>query len=137
MGAALLNFIPGGMTFADYFGFGDCPRAELPLRFLLGLAPAMLHRGYLVDPAFVNLEAGKGPSTGMACLVCAGVAGTEAVKILLGRGRVLAAPHGVHFDAYRNKLVRTWRPGGYRNPLQRATQAIAARQLAAMKARSR
>jgi hypothetical protein len=68
----------------------------------------------------------------MACQICAGIAGTEALKILTGRGTVLAAPHGVRFDAYRNKLVRTWRPGGYRNPLQRITQAIARRQLAAM-----
>lgn len=132
MGSALVNFVPGSMSFADYFGFDDCPPADLPLRFLLGLAPAMLHRGYLVDPSFVDLAARRGPSTGMACQICAGIAGTEAVKILTGRGKVLAAPHGVQFDAYRNKLVHTWRPGGYRNPLQRFTQAIARRQLAAM-----
>lgn len=132
MGGALVNFVPGSMTFADYFGFADCATADLPLRFLLGLAPAMLHRGYLVDPSFVDLAARRGPSTGMACQICAGIAGTEAVKILTRRGRVLGAPHGVQFDAYRNKLVHTWRPGGYRNPLQRLTQAIAARQLAAM-----
>ena len=132
MGGALVNFVPGSMSFADYFGFADCAPADLPLRFLLGLAPAMLHRGYLVDPSFVDLAQRRGPSTGMACQICAGIAGTEAVKILTSRGRVLAAPHGVQFDAYRNKLVHTWRPGGYRNPLQRITQAIARRQLAAM-----
>jgi len=134
MGGALVNFLPGAMSFADYFGFRDCPEHELPLRFLLGLAPAMLHRGYLVDPAFVDLASGRGPSTAMACEICAGIAGTEAMKILLGRGRILAAPHGVQFDAFRNKLVRTWRPGGYRNPLQRLTQRIAARQFASMRA---
>lgn len=134
MGGALINFLPGTMAFADYFGFRDCPERELPLRFLLGLAPAMLHRGYLVDPSYVDLDTGRGPSTAMACHICAGIAATEATKILLRRGRILPAPHGVQFDAYRNKLVRTWRPGGYRNPLQRLTQAIAARQLAALKA---
>jgi hypothetical protein len=46
------------------------------------------------------------------------VAASETVKILLQRGKVIAAPRGVHFDAYRNKLVRTWRPMGNRNPLQ-------------------
>jgi molybdopterin/thiamine biosynthesis adenylyltransferase len=134
MGGALVNFIPGSMKFADYFGFRDCAEADLPLRFLLGLAPAMLHRRYLADPSFVDLGDRKGPSTGMACQICAGIAGTEALKILLGRGRVLAAPHGVHFDAYRNRLVHTWRPGGYRNPVQRLTHAIAARQIARMSA---
>lgn len=134
MGAALLNFMPGGMQFADYFGLSECEEAEKPLRFLLGLAPAALHRRYLVDPTFVDLNARRGPSTAMACQICAGVAGTEALKILLKRGRVVAAPRGVHFDAYRNRLVHTWRPGGHRNPLQRVILAIAARQFAQMRA---
>ena len=60
----------------------------------------------------------------MGCQLCAGAAATEALKILLKRGKVMAAPHGMHFDAYRNKLVRTWRPGGNRHPLQRLTMAI-------------
>ena len=106
---------------------------EKPLRFLIGLAPAMLHRRYLVDPSFVDLASGRGPSTAMACQICAGVAATEALKILVGRGRVLAAPRGVHFDAYRNKLISTWRPGGYRHPMQRTLFALARRQFARMR----
>jgi len=129
MGAALLNFMPNGMSFANYFGFAQCPPADRPIRFLVGLAPGMLHRTYLADPSFVDLLEGKGPSTAMACHLCAGVAGTEALKILLGRGRVIAAPQGVHFDAYRNRLIRTRRPGGWRHPLQRAIEAVARRQL--------
>ncbi len=97
----------------------DGPEAEKPLRFLLGLAPARLQMGYLVDPSTVDLANRKGPSTIMACQLCAGVAATEALKILLGRGSVRAAPRGYHFDAYRNRLALTWRPGGNRNPLQR------------------
>jgi hypothetical protein len=130
MGAALLTFMPKGMSFADYFGFAQCAPADRPLRFLVGLAPAMLHRTYLADPTFVNLLEGKGPSTSMACQLCAGVAGTEALKILLARGRVIAAPHGVHFDAFRNRLVRTRRPGGWRHPLQRTIEAVARRRFA-------
>ena len=68
----------------------------------------------------------------MACQLCAGVAGTEALKILLKRGKVLAAPSGFHFDAYRNKYVRTWRPGGNRNPIQRLMISIIRRRLATM-----
>ena len=48
----------------------------------------------------------------MACELCAGFAGTYALKILLNRGDVPVAPRGIHFDAYRNKLTTTWRPGG-------------------------
>lgn len=130
MGAALLNFLPGRMTFAEYFGFGDCPETEKPLRFLIGLAPAMLQRRYLVDMSQVGLAEGRGPSTPMACEMCAAIAATETLKILLRRGRVVAAPYGIQYDAYRNQMIRTWRPGGYRNPLQRVVRRIARRQLA-------
>jgi sulfur-carrier protein adenylyltransferase/sulfurtransferase len=127
MGAALLNFVPGGMTFEQYFGWDGQPDHERALRFLVGLAPAGLHRRYLVDPSAVNLPERRGPSTIMACQICAGIAATETLKMLLGRGKVLAAPHGVHFDAYRNRLVRTWRPGGNRNPLQQLMLTVGRR----------
>ena len=129
MGAAVLNFLPGGMSFDDYFRLEDGPEAELPLRFLMGLAPARLQMGYLVDPSMVDLKNRKGPSTIMACQLCAGIAATEALKILLRRGPVRAAPKGYHFDAYRNKLALTWRPGGNRNPWQRLLIALAKRKL--------
>jgi len=127
MGTAVLNFMPGQMTFEEYFGWGDLPDADKALRFLVGLAPAGLHGAYLVDPSTINLEEQRGPSTIMGCQLCAGVAATEALKILLKRGEVLAAPHGYQFDGYRNKLVRTWRPGGNRHPLQRLAMIVVKR----------
>ena len=129
MGVAVLNFLPGGMGFNDYFCLNDGPEAEKPLRFLMGVAPARLQMGYLADPSAVDLANKKGPSTIMACQLCAGVAATEALKILLGRGPVRAAPKGYHFDAYRNKLMLTWRPGGNRHPLQRLAIALGKRKL--------
>ena len=129
MGAAVLSFLPGGMSFDDFFRLNDGSEAEKPLRFLMGLAPARLQMGYLADPSTLDLENHKGPSTIMACQLCAGVAATEAMKILLGRGSVRAAPRGYHFDAYLNKLALTWRPGGNRNPLQRIFIALAKRKL--------
>ena len=129
MGAALLNFLPGHMTFEEYFGWAGCSEHEMALRFLIGLSPARLQSAYLVDPAAVDLKARRVPSTGMACSLCAGIAGTEALKILLKRGGVSAAPRGVHFDAYRNTMAKTWRPWGNRNPLQRLALAIGRRKL--------
>jgi molybdopterin/thiamine biosynthesis adenylyltransferase len=129
MGAAVLNFMPGGMTFEQYFQLEGHSEDEQAIRFLLGLAPATLHRGYLVDPSTVNLRERRGPSTAIACQICAGIAATEALKIMLGRGHVRAAPIGMQFDAYRGKLRRTWRPGGNRHPLQRAALALARRTL--------
>lgn len=130
MGAAVLNFLPGRMTFEQYFGWGELDDDEKALRFLVGLAPAGLHGAYLVDPAAINLREQRGPSTIMGCQLCAGAAATEALKILLGRGTVLAAPRGYHVDAYRNRMVRTWRPGGNRHPLQRLAMMLARRRRA-------
>lgn len=129
MSAALLNFLPGSMSFEDYFQLAGQPELEKAVRFLVGLAPALLHRHYLADKTRVDLKARKGPSTVMACQLCAGIAATETLKILLKRGKVWAAPHGVQFDSYRNKLAHTWRPGGNRNPLNRLAIAIARHQL--------
>lgn len=129
MGAAVLNFLPGGMSFEEYFRFDDGPQSEWPVRFMLGLAPAGLQMRYLADPTAVDLAKHKGPSTIMACQLCSGVAVTETLKILLGRGTVRAAPRGYHFDAYRLRMARTWRPGGNRNPLQRIMIAIARKKL--------
>ncbi len=129
MGAALLSFLPGGMTFEEYFQLDNAPPEELPLRFLIGLSPLMLQRKYLVDPSRVNLREQRGPSTVMACQLCAGVAATEVLKILLRRGKVISAPWCLQFDAYRGRLVRSWRPGGNKNPLQRLVIALAKRQL--------
>lgn len=130
MGVALLNFLPGKMTFEEYFQLKGISEQEQLLRFLLGLSPAMLQVTYLVDETRVDLANHKGPSTPMACELCAGMAATHALKILLDRGKVPAAPWGLHFDAYRNRFKHTWRPGGNSNPMQRLALAIASRRLA-------
>ena len=127
--AALLNFLPGQMTFEEYFQVAGRPELEKAVRFLVGLAPALLHRHYLADKTRVNLKERRGPSTIMACQFCAGVAASEAFKILVQRGKVWAAPHGIQYDGYRNKFAHTWRPGGNRNPINRIAIAIAKQQL--------
>ncbi|HEX5128028.1 MAG TPA: ThiF family adenylyltransferase [Rhodocyclaceae bacterium] len=132
MGSAVLSFLPGRMSFEEYFRLEGHSEQEQAIRFLIGLSPAMLQRAYLADASRVNLAEHRGPSTIMACQMCAGFAATETLKILLGRGKVLAAPWGYQFDAYRNRFVRTWRPFGNNNPIQRVALWIARRQLAAM-----
>lgn len=133
MGTAVLNFLPGHMSFENFFGWGNLSDDEKAVRFLVGLAPAGLHRRALVDPSTVNLAERCGPSNSMGCQLCAGVAATEALKILLGRGKVRAAPYGFQFDAYRNKVVHTWRPGGNNHPMQRLALKIGMRQIARLR----
>jgi hypothetical protein len=130
LGAALLVFAPGGMSFEEYFGFEGCDEMEMAIRFLVGLSPAMLQRGYVADMSRINLAERRGPSSIAACQLCAGVAAIETLKLALGRQGVRAAPWGSQFDAYRMRYVRTWRPGGYRNPLQRLMRYLVRRQLA-------
>ena len=135
MGAALLCFLPGGMTFEEYFQVKGHDEPEQLLRFLVGLAPARVHMGYLVVPESIDLPNHRGPSTPIAVHMCASVAAGQVLKVLLPRGRVPAAPWGLQFDAYRNKLTRTWRPGGNAHPIQRLALALGRRKfLAALSA---
>lgn len=129
MGTALLVFGPGGMSAEDYFGFEGCDEMEMAIRFLVGLSPAMLQRGYVADMSRVNLAEHKGPSSIAACQLCAGVAAIETLKLLLGRSGVKLAPWGSQFDAYRMRYISTWRPWGHRNPLQRLMIALVKAQL--------
>lgn len=125
MGTAMLIFMPGHMTFEEYFRLEGHDEFEQGIRFLLGLAPARLHMSYLVDPTRIDLANRKGPSTGMACQLCAGVAATNALKILLKRGDIIAAPKGLHFDAFSNKLTHTCLRNGNQGLLQQLKIRIA------------
>ena len=127
MGVALLNFIPGKMSFEQYFQLQGHSAMDQQIRFLIGLSPAFLHNTYLVDKTRVNFADKKGPSTPMACELCAGATATEALKILLKRGKVQCAPWGYQFDAFRNKFKKTWRPWGNNNPIQKIAFYIASK----------
>jgi len=126
MGAAFLCFMPGKMTYEEYFRFEDKKSEEDQLiQFLVGLSPAMLQRSYLVDETSVSFKEKRGPSTIMAVNLCAGIAETYALKILLKRGEIISAPYGLHFDAYRNKFKKTWLPFGNAGILPRIMFYIA------------
>lgn len=118
MGVAFLYFKPGGMSFEDYFQLDGVSEDEQYARFIAGLSPRMLQRPYLADASAVNFAERRGPSTMMACDLCAGVMGTSVLKVLLQRGPLKPAPWVMQFDAYRQKLSFTWRPGGNANPIQ-------------------
>ncbi|GLX83867.1 hypothetical protein tloyanaT_01190 [Thalassotalea loyana] len=125
MGCAFLCFMPGKMSYEEYFRFEGKSEDDQLIQFLIGLSPAMLQRPYLVDETAVSFHEKRGPSTGMAVNLCAGIAETYALKILLNRGEILHAPYGMHFDAYRNKFVKTWRPFGNAGLLPRIMFMIA------------
>lgn len=126
MGTALICFTEDSMNYEEYFRFEDCKTEnEQLVKFLIGLSPSLIQRSYLVDPSTSDFIAKKAPSLPMGVKLCGGAAASYVLKILLGRGELVKAPWGLHFDAYKNKMVKTWRPWGNRNPIQRVMFAIA------------
>jgi molybdopterin/thiamine biosynthesis adenylyltransferase len=129
---AWLVFDPRGMSFDDYFDLHEgMDRWEQIIAFAVGLAPRATHLRYL-DLSAVDPQSGRGPSAGLACQLCAGVAAAETMKILLGRSPLRAAPCYSQFDAYRG-ILRTGRlRGGNRHPLQRLKRWYLRRRLRAL-----
>ncbi|MBU1396142.1 MAG: ThiF family adenylyltransferase [Gammaproteobacteria bacterium] len=128
-GASLICFKPDGMSFDDYFGFACCDDITMAVRFMVGMSPRLPQRHYLAYPEIVDFVKHRVPSLGMACQFAAGMAVTATMKLLLQRGGVKAAPHTEQFDAYLGRFYRCWRPGGYRNPLQKLAERIVISQL--------
>ncbi len=131
LGTSYIVFLPGGMSFEEYFRIEGLPKEQQYARFLLGLTPKGLHRDYLVDPSRLNLIEKKGPSSAAAVQLCAGVVGGESLKILLGRGKVRAAPHYHQFDVYRGRFVSGRLFLGNNNPLQRLKLKMVEQHIAA------
>lgn len=126
-GTGYLIFTPDGMSFEDYFRFEGKGETDRYVQFLMGLTPSMMHRAYLVDGSRTDLLDKRGPSTAIACQLCAGVAAAEATKLILGRGDVYAAPYYHHFDPYRGAFLRQRLEFGNGGPVQRAKSAIVSR----------
>jgi hypothetical protein len=105
------------MTFADYFQLEGQPENAQLRRFLVGLSPEALQLAALVDPTRLDIARRIGPSTVVGCELCAALTATNAVKILIGRGPIEAAPNSLHFDAYSGTLRLLSRPGGMSHPL--------------------
>lgn len=124
-GSAVLVFAPyRGMSFDEYFDVYDgMPEIEKYINFALGLAPKGLHIKY-IDKSKVDLKGKKGPSTIIACNMCAAMAGVEVVKILLNRGKVRPVPYFYQFDPYRLKFVKGKLRKGNKNSIQQLKKKI-------------
>ena len=127
--AALLVFVPGGMTWQKYFSMDLANSAEEKyVLFAIGTAPRGLQFSY-IDTSYVNFQEQRGPSLAPAVQMCAGVVATEVLKLLLNRGPVYAAPHYQQFDAYKCKYAKGKLRWGNKGPLQRLKFALVKRKL--------
>jgi len=118
-GTGYIIFTPQGMSFEDFFRFEGKAQEQQYLHFLFGLTPWPMHMRYLADTGRVDLARKRGPSTIIACQLCAGVAGASVVKLLLGRGPLYAAPYYHQFDPYLDRYRRGFLRWGNAGPLQR------------------
>ena len=117
------------MDFDTYFDLHDgMPPVDQFAAFTIGVAPAGTHWPYL-DLSEVKGKAARGPSAGLACQLCSGIAAVETAKVILGRKP--APPRSLlrEFDAYRCLLRRGRLIWGNRGPLQRLKRAILRRRM--------
>jgi molybdopterin/thiamine biosynthesis adenylyltransferase/nitroreductase len=118
--SAMLIFSPHtGMSFDEYFNITEkMAPPDTYLAFALGLAPRPTHIKYM-DLSRVDLESKAGPSLNIACQICSGMAATEAVRIILKKGKVKPVPWYFQFDPYLQKYRKGKLLMGNRNPIQR------------------
>lgn len=129
LGAGVLAFGPGGMSYENYFAISPgMSEEEKIIQFALGFAPEMHHLKYL-DPKSINLKARKGPSSIAGCKLCAGFITTQALLALLHPRELQLVPWYTYLDARLNRFHhrRLWL--GNRNPLQRLKSFVAKKRL--------
>lgn len=121
---AWLVFDPRGMTFDEYFDLDDgMSKMDQLIAFAVGLTPKATQASYM-DLAKVDLSTGAAPSVGSACQFASGVAATEVIKILAGKGELRPAPCFQQFDAYQMRFARGRLRYGNRGIVQRLKRRI-------------
>ncbi|MGE3442367.1 MAG: ThiF family adenylyltransferase [Acidimicrobiia bacterium] len=112
--------MPNGPSPEEYFQFGKASdERRKAARFLVGLTPALLQRSHIVDFDYVDFSTRKVPSLNASCLGAAAIASTEALKIVLGRGKLRPLPWTHQFDMLNLRYKKNWSPFGLRSPLNR------------------
>ncbi len=91
MGTGYLVFAPDGWVSRSGFVW-PVPAGASTRKFRAGSGAAQLPTLTTGRQNAVDLTRGHGPSTSVACELCAGVAGTKVVKLLLGRGPIRSVP---------------------------------------------
>ena len=101
----------------------DLAPEEQTVRFLAAIAGRGPHLRYM-QTGKVDSATGAAPSVGLATHTASGIAAAEALKLLVGRGRVRPLPWLMHVDPYTHYSKRYYRPLGGRDPLFRLRLAV-------------
>lgn len=120
MGASLIIFTPESITFDQYFDWQMFDSFETKaVKFLIGITPKLKAKDYMGAPGRLDFRKGHTSSLAIGPQFAAGVMASEALKIMLKRGKVRVAPHAFHYDAYFQKVFHSYVWLGNRNPIQR------------------
>jgi molybdopterin/thiamine biosynthesis adenylyltransferase len=123
--ATLHVFGPGSMSFEDYFDFRSCQsEEEMFVAFIVGTCPSFLHWGQ-IDSNYIDIGNQRGPSLAPSINLCAALACSEALQILLHRNSSMLAPRYLQFDLKDKTLAKKYLFWGNRNPLQRLKRRFA------------
>jgi len=123
-GAAMLAFSPTGLSFDDYFDFASCAGiGEQLIAFAVGLAPSASHASYM-DLSAIDLRTGRGPSSVVACQLCASMLAMETLALVLGWRTPPAAPRFAQLDLRKATLRRGRLWFGNRGLLQRLKRFV-------------
>ncbi len=117
--SAMLIFSPyKGMSFDQYFDiFSNMTLNEKYISFATGLTPKPTHLKYM-NMSKIDLENRAGPSLGLACQICSGMAATEVLRIILNKKKIKPAPYFFQFDPFMQKYQKGKLHMGNKNPVQ-------------------
>jgi len=103
-GYTLLIFDPNGMTFEDYFKFNaQMSEQELAALLVAGISPEPYMMHYL-NKGGLDLATHQLPSVGAAPFLIAGIISTEVANTLTHKGKIMAVPEIIQFDALLRKF---------------------------------
>ena len=126
-GTAWIIFDPGGMGFDEFFDMSDAmDQVDKVVAMATGVAPKALQSRYM-NLQDLDISAKTAPCSGAACHLACGVTGVEALKILLNKGPIRAAPYYHQFDPFIGGFVCRRLRGGNRHPWQRLKRWVLAR----------
>ncbi len=114
-----LVFLPDGMKWEDYFAFDLADTMEeRALLFAIGCVPPLFPIRYL-DLSSIRFAESRGPSIATAIQFCGGLNASEALKLILKRGKIYPVPYYHVFDTYFWEYRRGRLRKGNRDLLQR------------------
>ncbi len=118
-GASLLVFVPGGMTFNEYFDIEE-GMSDKQIKFALtfGLSPVPLCLKYMNKKA-VDFKSQRASSNVTGLALVGAVTAAESVKILTGKWKSRPVPCVTQWDLLTQQFRQKYYPFGMKSPWQR------------------